>query len=153
MKETITILSMVLLTINTFAQMPHWSWAKSAGGASWDLGYSVSTDASGNVYMTGRFNISTITFGTTTLTNAGDYDIFIVKYDAAGNVLWAKSAGGTSSDVGTCVSTDASGNVLMTGSFQSPAITFGTTTLTSVGYGDIFIVKFDATGNILWAKS
>ncbi len=136
-------------------------WAKSAGGTAGDWGNSVSVDAGGNVFMTGDFQSATITFGTTTLTNADTTapaaDIFIMKYDAAGNVLWAKSAGGTSDDFGSSVSTDAGGNVFMTGYFQSATITFGTTTLTnkdnSGNSGDIFIVKYDASGNVQWAKS
>lgn len=127
-------------------------WAKSAGGSSDDYSYDVSTDASGNLYLTGYFQSPTITFGTTTLTNAGFGDLFIVKYDVNGNVLWAKRTGGTSVDGGTSVSTDANGNVLMTGSFQSPTIIFGTTTLTNAGSSNIFIVKYDANGNVLWAK-
>ena len=137
------------------AQAPSWQWAKSAGGTFDDVGHSISTDASGNVLVTGFFQSPSITLGTTTLTNAGvNYiDIFVVKYDASGNVFWAKSAGGTSSDWGAGISTDASGNVLVTGYFGSPSITFGTTTLTNAGTNDMFIVKYDASGNVLWAKS
>ena len=135
------------------AQAPAWQWAKSAGGASGSTnGQSISTDASGNVFVTGDFNVASITFGTTTLTRAGGADIFVVKYDASGNVLWAKSAGGTSSDYADGISTDASGNVLVTGSFASASITFGTTTLTNTlsNFPDIFVVKYDASGNVLW---
>ena len=128
-------------------------WAKSAGGPIWDCGNSISTDANGNSYITGQFSSPTITFGSTTLTNAGDNDIFVVKYDGAGNVLWAKSAGGTYTDSGNSISTDASGNSYITGSFFSPTITFGSTTLTNAGGSDIFVVKYDGAGNVLWAKS
>ncbi len=128
-------------------------WAKSAGGTGYDRGHSVSTDANGNIIVTGDFLSSSITFGTTTLTNAGNTDIFIVKYDGAGNVLWAKSAGGPAGDYGVSVSTDANGNIIVTGEFWSSSITFGTTTLTNPGYADIFIVKYDGAGNVMWAKS
>ncbi len=132
-------------------------WAKSAGVTVDDMGLSVSTDASGNIYVTGAFQSPTITFGTTTLTNADNtgnsWDMFVVKYEATGNVLWAKRAGVTGNDYGTCVATDASGNVYVTGSFDSPTITFGTNTLTNVGYEDIFIAKYDAAGTVLWATS
>jgi hypothetical protein len=132
-------------------------WAKSAGGNSNDYGFSVATDASGNIIVTGSFASPTITFGTATLTNAaaGRNDIFIVKYNALGNVLWAKSAGGTEWDEGTSVSTDANGNVLLAGDFSSSLITFGTNTLstnTAITY-DFFLVKYDPSGNVLWAKS
>ncbi len=156
MKKLITISIMLAifgLSNLVNAQTPDWAWAKSAGGTDDDRGKSVCTDVSGNVFMAGNFRSPTITFGTTTLTNAGCYDIFIAKYDATGNVLWAKSAGGTSCDYGKSVCTDVSGNVFMAGNFISPTITFGTTTLTNASCYDIFIAKYDATGNVLWAKS
>jgi hypothetical protein len=131
-------------------------WAQRAGGPSADDGHSVSTDAMGNVFVTGYFNSPTITFGADTLTNAGtgsNANIFIAKYDATGNMLWAKSAGGTVGDQGFSVSTDATGNVFVTGIFSSPTITFGTYTLTNAGSFDVFIAKYDVIGNVLWAKS
>ncbi|MFH1005081.1 MAG: hypothetical protein V1781_06265, partial [Bacteroidota bacterium] len=131
-------------------------WAKSAGGSSDDIALSVSTDANGNILVAGYFDSPTIIFGSTTLTNAGDYDMFLAKYDASGNVLWAKSAGGSDWDRASSVSTDANGNILVAGSFQSPTIIFGSTTLTKAGsdnYADMFLAKYDASGNVLWAKS
>jgi len=132
-------------------------WAKSAEGIMNDLAVSVSTDDKGNVYVTGYF-WSSITFGSTTLINAGtnSYDIFLVKYDSSGNVLWAKSAGGAGDDKTNSVSTDAGGNVYVAGSFGSSFITFGSTTLINAdpaGHLDIFITKYDGNGNVLWAKS
>jgi len=132
-------------------------WAKRAGGSGSDNSQSVSTDASGNVYVTGSFTSATITFGSTTLTNSDNSgnssDIFIAKYDASGNVLWAKSAGGTSSEFGNSVSPDANGNVYATGRFSSPTISFGSTTLTNAVSAKTYIVKYDVSGNVLWAKS
>src|SRR5205085_2225774 len=93
-----------------------------------------------------------ITFGTNILTSAGGHDVFIVKYDAGGNVLWGKSVGGIKEDVGTGCATDAGGNIITTGQFQSPTIIAGTTTLTNAGGVDFFVIKCDSGGNTLWAK-
>ena len=156
MKKIFTILAALIISANSFIQAQDCLWAKSAGGINYDNGNSISTDAQGNVYISGSFGSPTITFGTTTLTNAGSSDIFIVKYDASGNVLWAKSAGGTVGDYGYGVSTDANGNVYIIGNFSSASITFGSTTLTNAnnsGASDIFIAKYDTAGNVLWAKS
>ena len=125
-------------------------WAKSAGGIGYDLAYSVAVDDSGNAYVAGYFNSPTITFDSTTLTNAGSSNIFLVKYDANGNVLWAKSAGGGSA---TSIAVDASGNIYVTGYFSNSTLIFGSTTLTNAGYDDIFLAKYDVNGNVLWAKS
>ena len=127
-------------------------WAKSAGGNYYDDGMSVTTDASGNAYLTGYFGSSTITFGSTTLTNAGSYDIFLVKYDPNGNVLWAKGVGGSYEDQGSSVAVDPSGNNFVTGYFNSLTLTFGTTTVQNISEFDVFLAKYDAGGNVLWAK-
>jgi hypothetical protein len=154
MKKLIFLLFVFFGTYNSnYAQS--YLWAKSAGGSNFDEGISISTDASGNVFVTGNFDSPTITFGTTTLTNVNPigHDIFIVKYDASGNVLWAKSAGGTDADYVNGMTTDVNGNVFVTGSFLSQNIAFGSITLTNTGSQNFFIAKYDASGNVIWAKS
>jgi hypothetical protein len=136
------------------AQAPNWLWEKRAGGFSIERILNSTTDVFGNILVTGQFSSSAIILGSTTLTNAGNYDFFVAKYDAAGNVLWAKSAGGADADIGSGISLDANGNVFVTGTFSSATITFGSTVLTNASANqDIFIVKYDASGNVLWAKS
>jgi hypothetical protein len=133
-------------------------WAKSAGGISVNRGSGIATDGSGNVYVTGPFCLYPITFGTITLPNGGAWDMYIVKYDASGNVPWAKRAGGSKTEYGRGIATDRNGNVLVIGDFGSSTITFGTTTLNNTygtntsNYTDMFIAKYDANGNVPWAK-
>ena len=113
-------------------------------------------NGSGNSYVTGGFDSNSITFGTTTLTSAGGSDLFAVKYDTGGNVVWAKIAGGSNYDWSYSIAVEVSGNSFVTGYFRSSSITFGTTTLTNAGSvvtKDIYIVKYDASGNAVWAKS
>jgi hypothetical protein len=130
-------------------------WAKSAGGTSSDQSNSIATDGSGNVFVTGCFSSPSIIFGTTTLTNSGSFDIFIVKYDIGGNVIWAKSSDGAGYEEawGLGITTDVNRNVFVTGRMISPTLIFGSDTLTSEGTSNIFTVKYDATGNVLWARS
>jgi hypothetical protein len=150
----IFIIQFTIFVLNSNAQSPSWLWANSASGGSTDYSLGVATDAGGNVLVTGHFGSPSITFGTTVLTNVGSHDMFIVKYDAAGNVLWAHSAGGTFNDWSSGVTTDANGNVLVTGFFESPSINFGATVLTNTNSNyEMFIVKYDGAGNVLWAHS
>ena len=129
-------------------------WAKSAGGNSWDEGYGICVDVSGNAIITGRFQSGSIVFDSFTLGNVGANDIFITKYDSLGNVTWAKRAGGSSFERGYAVNTDASENILLTGIFYSPQIVFGNDTLVNSGNNvDVFIAKYDSSGNPLWARS
>jgi Concanavalin A-like lectin/glucanases superfamily/Secretion system C-terminal sorting domain len=134
-------------------------WAKSMGGSNTDNAYVITVDASGNLYTAGYFT-GAADFdpgpGTFNLTSAGSTDIFVSKLDVAGNFVWAKSMGGTSSDNANGISVDASGNVSTTGSFTG-TVDFdpnaSTVNLISTGATDIFISKLDAAGNFVWAKS
>jgi len=134
-------------------------WAKSFGGADFDIGYSITVDASGNVYTTGYFE-DTVDFdpgvGTASLSAVGTSDIFVQKMDASGNFLWAKSFGSWNVDGGSSITVDGSGNVYTAGRFThivdfDPGIE--TANLTSAGSSDMFIQKMDASGNFIWAKA
>ena len=132
-------------------------WVKNYGGSfSSSIGTAVNTDATGNVYLGGAFGCNTITIGTTTLSNGfnnGYYNIFLAKFDSAGNVLWAKSAGGPNgAGFINSASTDASGNTYVTGYFNSTDMTFGNDTITNNGTGNTFLAKYDSSGNVIWAK-
>jgi PKD repeat protein len=154
-KQKLIIIMMSLLWMGSLvnAQAPNYLWAKSGPGAGSDPGRSIAVDINGNSYVTGSFG-GAITFGSITLTTTGLYDMYIVKYDQSGNVIWATSDGGTGYDYGISIAVDASGNTYVTGSFDSPSITFGSTTLTNPNiYDDMFIVKYDASGNVVWANS
>ncbi len=158
MKKYILVFATFLICNHVWAQ-PTFTWAKKMGGISGDFGSSIALDASGNVFTTGFFQ-GTADFdpgaGTFNLTSQGYRDIFISKLDAAGNFVWAKKMGGTSSnDEGFSIALDGSGNVYTTGFFEGTADFnpgAGVANLTSQGYRDIFISKLDAAGNFVWAK-
>ena len=112
-------------------------------------------DSSGNSYVTGGFGSSTLTFGSHVLTNAGGFDLFLVKYDANGNVLWAKSIGGTKDERDYSVATDNTGSPCVTGYFSSDNLIVGSDTLKiqdSTG-ANTLLVKYNTNGNALWAKN
>jgi len=141
-----------MLTLKTNAQSPNWLWAKGAEGSSWDIANSVTADGNGNKFVVGHFGSATLTFGSFTLTNAGSDDMFFVKYCPKGNCLWAKKMGGNISEGAFSVTADASGNIFVAGWFSSSTITFGSFTLTNAGGDDMFHVKYDPNGIVLWAK-
>ena len=126
-------------------------WARQAGGSSDDRGYAIAVDSSANVYVAGAFN-NTATFDTTNLTSAGSFDIFVAKYNSAGQLLWARQAGGSLDDYGTAVAADSAGNCYLAGHFGSTLATFGTVTLTNRGGRDVFVAKYDVAGNLLWVR-
>jgi hypothetical protein len=126
-------------------------WAESFGGTGTDLANALAIDGSGNLYLAGSYQ-SSAKFGATTLTSAGSSDAFVAKLDGSGNVLWVQSGGGTGYDQATAIAVDNLGNVIASGQFQSTA-QFGSTTLTSAGSSDAFVVKYSSTGAVQWARS
>ncbi|MFH1335205.1 MAG: hypothetical protein ABII96_01695, partial [Candidatus Zixiibacteriota bacterium] len=87
---------------------------------------------------------------------ANSGDIFFAKYDSLGNYLWAKSTGGSSYEVGNSIAVDDLGSVYLTGPFSGTNVDFdpGPTTvnLNSAGGYDIFLAKYDSSGNYVWAE-
>lgn len=126
-------------------------WVKSAGGTGTDQSQSIAVDATGNVYITGFYR-ATASFENTSITALDRDDIFVAKYDINGNFQWVKSAGSTLEDSGKGIAVDASGNVFVTGFYKLTA-TFDNQTVTSVGGEDIFMAKYDGSGNLQWVKS
>lgn len=155
MKSLVYALAIALLLTANAVGQPGWKWAKKMGGNQEDVSNDMATDKSGNTYVVGMFRSTTLFVGTTSLNTAGGYDLFIVKYNSNGDVVWAKSAGGADFESARGVYVDASGYVYVTGTFMSPSITLGTITLTNSGSGgyEMFITKMDSLGNTLWAKS
>ncbi len=136
-----------------------YEWAQRIGSVGADYGNSIRLDANGNIYVTGAFE-DMVDFdpgiGVSSLTSAGHTDIFIAKFNSAGEFLWAKRIGGAASDFGYGIAVDASGNTYTTGIFNG-TVDFDpgaeTLNLASVGSFDIFIMKLDTGGNFVWAEN
>lgn len=150
-----TTLLLLLFAISLQAQTPSWTWAKNISLSSNDGNRLTAVDASGNVYLTGSFVAPTLTIGTTTLTNnstfASFWDFYIVKYNRAGDILWAKSFGGPNADSVVSMDTDAQGNLYVSGTFQEH-ITLGDFALTTV-LPQNFIMKLNPEGDVVWART
>ncbi|NOQ72522.1 MAG: T9SS type A sorting domain-containing protein [Crocinitomix sp.] len=155
----ISILTFLTISTSVNAQDASFDWAKSMGGSNNEVGRSITTDGSGNVYTTGSFE-GTVDFdpgvGVANLISTGGTDFFIQKLDASGNFIWAKSMGASGAEIGFSIITDLSANIYISGSF-SGTVDFdpgmGTSNLVSEGGSDIFIQKLDASGDLIWVKS
>jgi len=141
---------------------PGYAWTRTWGGASWDdMGYDIDVDASGNVYVVGRF-AGTADFdpgtGVDNHTTVNGWDVFLSKYNASGTFQWAKTWGGTAVDYsfGYGVAVDGSGDVYVTSVFTG-TVDFdpgaGTNWHTSNGDWDVFLSKFDPLGTFIWANT
>lgn len=127
-------------------------WAKRAGASGLDNGLGIATDGAGNCYVTGVYN-GNANFSGTSLTNAGANDIFVAKYNGAGNLLWVRRAGGSSGDVGSGIGVDDSGNCYVAGGFSSSVAGFDGLMVTNAGGTDIFLAKYDTSGTVQWVWS
>lgn len=109
------------------------SWVKTWGLGGSDLAGSILVNGVGNVYVGGL----TASFG------AGLDDALLLKYDSAGNLLWARIWGGSRYDDIGSVASDSQGNIYGAGTTDS----FG------AGLWDVLLLKYDPDGNTLWAKT
>ena len=130
-------------------------WAVKSSGTNDEWAFTIALDSAGNAYTAGWFYSDTMTLGPYTLINNGYTNMFIAKIDPNGNVLWAKSAGGTQVDLFHSLVYDPSGYIYATGSTGSPSITFDSHTFvnSNPGNGDMFLVKYDLNGNVIWART
>ena len=152
------ILSILLLSFPVaLSAQQYMSWACSVGEANNEYPSNIVIDAAGNTYETGVFT-NTIDAdpgpGVYNLVSNGANDIYVIKYDPAGGLLWAFSIGGTGSD-GASIALDATGNPVIAGNVYG-TVDFdpggGVFNLSTVGgSSDIFVAKYTAAGALSWA--
>jgi len=135
-------------------------WVKEIGAESYAVSFSITSDSTEAVYLTGYF-IDTVDFdpgvAQHNLVAKGGSDIFILKLDTAGNFVWAQNLGGGSGnmDMGSEILFDGTSDLIVTGLYCITAdFDFGsdTTLLNSTGNGDVFVLRIDTAGNFIWAK-
>lgn len=110
------------------------SWNRTFGGICADGGRSIDNTDDGGFIITGY----TFSFG------AGNSDVYLIKTDESGNVLWQKSFGGMNSDCGNSVCQTTDGGYVITG--------FTNNNFSSTNK-DVFLIRTDADGNIQWTKT
>lgn len=145
--------------VTSFTSAGVFNWAHNIGGIVNDQGLGIACDVSGNVFVTGYFQGTSVDFdpgaGSAPLTAVAE-DIFLLKFDMAGTFGWVKQIGGVNPDMAGDLSIDVSGNLYLTGSFTS-VVDFdpgaGTVSLTGLGGADIFVAQYDSTGALGWARS
>lgn len=145
------------------AEGPKFNWGANLGSNSGDeVVNAIKTDASGNVYVTGKFSGQNVDFdfgaAATLLSSSGSSDIFLAKYSPQGQLLWAKAIGGLYGEEGRALAIAPNGSVWFTGTFTGivdfdPSGTTVNLVANTTVDRDIFLAKFDTSGNYQWAGS
>ncbi len=123
----------VLLITLCFAQPPDTLWTRTYGGADNDYAYSVQQTLDRGYIIVGE----TWSYG------AGESDVWLIKTNSLGDILWAKTFGGTSRDGGLSVDLTIDGGYIIVGATFS----YG------AGNGDVYLIKTDSLGNVLWTRT
>lgn len=139
---------MFVAKINTVGTV---QWAKQVSSTSDIRGYDISSDSEGHVLVTGYF-YGQANFGISSPTSTGSEDMFVAKYDPNGTIVWVQSEGGISNDIARGIALDSDNNVYVIGDYYGPS-DFGSTTLPGSNSQDIFLVKYNQSGNFRWAKN
>ena len=107
-------------------------WQKTYGGESWDVGTSLCQDSDGGIYICGFTHSE----------GAGEEDVYLIKTDNEGNMIWSRTYGGNRFELGHGVAMMEDGGLLL-----------GATTGTYGGNNsDLYLIKTDGEGNEIWAK-
>lgn len=137
-------------------------WVHAFGGENYDIGAAVNVDEVGNVYFAGNFT-GTVDFDPSAneanLTAPGSNKaVFLAKYNAAGDYIWAGNLAGSFDNSGEAIDFDASGNVLLSGSFSGtadfdPSASTANMTTTDNPSPDVFVACYSADGIYQWAEN
>jgi hypothetical protein len=136
------------------------NWVKQWGGSDNDGAIAFKLDNAGNFYVAGWYYAAADLDpgpGTFNAVNQGMRDIYISKFDPSGNLVWAKTQGGSGTDIIFDITLDASGNIFTTGHFNGvadfdPGPGSYTLGATNGNFTESYICKQDPQGNFLWAK-
>ena len=164
--KSISLVIVAGLLLLTHSTIPANAWnqstfaAQAYGGGGFETTVGIATDAAGNIYSTGTLagaiDVDPSPTSTATLSQVGGgVDIWITKFNSSGEYIWGKVFGGTDSDLPYGIDVDSNGNVFVVGTYAG-TVDFdpgaGTTSRTSRGNDDNFVIKLTTDGNFAWVK-
>jgi hypothetical protein len=125
------------------------TYVLSGGDSGSGGGEGVAAMPDGGALVVGTY-AGSATYGTTELLSAGEVDVVVARVGRDGTWQWARSLGGPGLDYGYAIDRTAGGGALVAGSFRETA-SFDAFELESLGNGDAFVAKLDASGTVVWA--
>ena len=108
-------------------------WNKTYGGTGDEFGYSIVQTGDGGYTLAGHSS----SFG------SGSLDVYLVKTDASGNMMWSRAFGGTGTDYAYSIVSTSDGGYIIAGATNS----------SGAGRNDVYLIKTDANGNMQWSRT
>ena len=129
-----------------------WAVGITNNGAGSSSAYGVASAPGGGVYLAGNYSGNNW-LGTTPLTDAGNGDMFLARFDGNGSNLWVRTFGGTNTDftIVNSLAADPSGNVTLLGLLGGGPMTIGTSNYNVVGQEGV-VIQLDQTGAVRWSQ-
>jgi len=124
-------------------------WMNCAGGPQGNGSITqLGADVQNNFYFSGYFTGEFATFGTDTIHSFGTKEMYVVKYNPMGEVIWIRQSNASQSALGTSAYIGNDGFLYVTGGFNG-AMNFGSFALNSISTNDLYILKMDQEGNFI----
>jgi hypothetical protein len=137
----------ILISLNSLAQSPNIQWQKTLGGTDFDGATCIQQTSDGGYIVAG----TTVCNDGDVTGNYGENDVWVVKLNATGVIVWQKALGGTLSDYANSIQQTSDGGYIVAGSTQSN--NGDVTGNHNTGYDDVWVVKLNTTGAIVWQKT
>ncbi len=124
-------------------------WNRECTGKGTQQPWGVAMDPDGSVIVGGTFESELDCGDSANAVSSGASDVFVAKYAASGGLLFKRTFGNPGYEEVRGVAVDSAGNIVVAGSFDGD-LTVGAHTVS--GVHDVFVVKFDPFGEVLWAR-
>lgn len=126
-------------------------WSRIFGDGADQFPIDVAVDAQGNVVVLSKFT-GKITLDDAEIESAGQYDLFLAKFDASGNYLWSLRVGDRNNQSNCSMVLDSAGNIILAGSFVGALDFKNVPVTTSTGGMDAFVAKLNPNGVAAWVR-
>lgn len=143
--KTLTLLLVFIISFTIQAQPPI-EWEAYFGGGEIDSPYGVVEDTDGGFVIVG----SAISENGDVSESYGNGDLWIIKLDETGSLVWEKNFGGSGRDAGLTISKTSDGGFIVGGTTNS---TDGDVAGYDGGFRDAWLLKIDQDGNFMWEKT
>lgn len=121
------------------------AWQNSFGGTGIDISYDIAKTNDNGYIVVGN----TFSNDTDIAKNHGESDVWMIKIDDSGKLVWEHTFGGSAFDAAQSVALSVDGGFIISGNSKSTAMDL----IVNAGENDIWLIKTDADGKMLWQKS